>query len=105
MKIPRKFSIKGNLWQVKMKKKCSINGAFGVTIPEKQLIEIKTGLTKDHRTKVFLHELCHAWLHEAHVTKLEHLNSGLDEIIEEIICDNFADILTELFEINFKAKL
>ena len=104
MRIPRSLTIRGKKWEIRFVDEDKMDNCFGFADPENNLIQLSKSLTKDEIPRVFLHELCHAWLHEAGVTKLDHLDSGIDDIVEEIICDNFAELMISLFELRWRKK-
>lgn len=66
----------------------------GLFIPGKKVIFVATeGRTKAEITQTFLHELFHAAVY-----RLGLNNAQFSHDIEEIIVDNFANVLTEVFD-------
>lgn len=102
MRIPKKLIIKGKEWitkKVKSLKDESNEGAYGLTSVDDRVIEFDTKIAEFDKEWVFWHEYMHARLHECGVTGN---TGGLSDLAEEIICDDFADFMTN--EINWKWK-
>lgn len=57
-------------------------------------------MTPEEKEEVFLHELIHAALFEAHL----HDGSGLGGETEEIVCDAVSDLFTSLFTLRWKRQ-
>lgn len=101
MKIPTRFEIEGHVWRVRFVKRVDKNDNPGETIPHKRLIRIQKGLELKHRVWVFWHEYAHAWFHEKGVARED---CGLPLLVEEMLCDSFADLLTIDKVIKFKRR-
>src|SRR4051812_4137487 len=102
MKLPRRFSLKGKTWVVILKKDLRDdegNRVHGLTDFDLKIIYLDTDLKEPKKERIFWHEYCHALLWESGVTGN---TGGLIDIVEEIICDSFADALTVDKEVRFK---
>jgi len=114
MRVPRKFRVKGKEWRTRLDvdkihhesvlcdgltlKKCDQVELDGVkqSVPARTILLSKS-LSQKERMSVFMHELMHVILFEAHC-------DVMDEDIEEIVCDAASDVLCELFEIRWKRR-
>ena len=108
MKIPKSFRLKGKKWTVEykwnltdreddgFKIKCD-----GLCVYQTRTIFIEHSMPRVDKWPVFLHELVHAILFEAHI-------SGLDgpagNMLEEVIADAVADGMNDLFSIRWKRQ-
>lgn len=104
MKIPKTFYLNGNRWTVKRRKNLKDDDGSecnGLTDTEVRVVYIDKSLEGTELTWVFWHEYCHALLYESKVT---HNTGGLSDIVEEIICDSYADSQTKDKEITFKRR-
>ena len=98
IKIPKKVVIKGRVWKVRrLKKVVHEDGDVcrGLSDFDSRTITIQKGMEPKEELFIFLHEMIHAALAEAHLNE----NSGLPPTIEEIVCDSIADMLVECFKI------
>lgn len=96
MKLPRTITIKGKQWRVRVKpKKLMLEDpdSWGLADCDDRIIYLDKSLDDEQRRWVFLHELCHAMLYESSVTRN---TGGVPIALEEIICDNFADLLSSI---------
>lgn len=103
MKIPKEFLIKGKTWKVEYKWRLhdDNHGACnGLTDPATRTIYLDKMLPKVEKPGVFLHELNHAILHEAHL----HESGGVDGFVEEAIVSSIADVYMSLFDLKWKRK-
>jgi len=102
LKIPKKFKLKGRTWTVRTEADLSADGyeCDGICIPEDRLILLNSDLPQKKRRGVFLHELFHAVIYEAHIHPGVRWSGGL----EEVFCDAFKDVIESLFEVRFKRK-
>ena len=102
MRIPRQFLIKGKRWTVRRTKDLKDENeepCSGLTDVTNRVIELDKSLTGDDLEWVFWHEYGHAFLYEAGVTGN---TGGLSDLAEEIVCDNFADVMTTDKTVKFK---
>lgn len=108
MKIPKQFYLKGKKWTVGYKWNLTDKDDDGPAIKvdglcdsEKRQIWIERSIPRVDKWPVFLHELVHAILFEAHI-------SGLDgpagDMLEEVICEAVAYGLDDLFNIRWKRQ-
>lgn len=100
-KIPKKVLIKGHLWKIrKLKKVIHEDGeeCRGIADHSNRTITIEKGMPAQEELSVFLHEMIHAALAEAHL----HEGSGLSGQVEEIVCDAVADMLVGCFNVEVK---
>lgn len=101
MRIPKKFKLKGKEWKVEYKWNLMDEGEKmdGLCQMQERTILIERSMPRDEKWPVFLHELVHAILFEAHI-------SGLDgpagELLEEVICEAIANGMNDLFSIRWK---
>lgn len=100
MAIPRTFTVLGEKWRTKLVKnlKTEDGAAFGVNHADKKLVEIERSLSMLERESVFWHEYCHIFLRRV---GLSGNDGGVDGIAEEMICDRFSEMASEI-EIIFK---
>lgn len=102
MRIPNEFKLKGKRWRVLYE----VNpvedevDCDGLCDTDKREIILRKSLKGKYKQSVFLHELTHAMLFEAHI------NAGVpfSEGVEEVICDANADLLTTSFSLKWKKK-
>ena len=102
--FPTKFNIEGADWKVKLKRSLlddSGNECRGLTDVSKRTIYLERDLPEKELLWVFWHEYMHAVLHESSVTGND---GGLDGIVEEIICDKFANAMTRDKTVTWKRK-
>lgn len=102
-KIPTEFEVKGKTWKVEYKwrlEEPGIGQCNGLCDFSKRTIYIDRLLPKEDKPKVFLHELGHAILHEAHL----HEQGGIDGIVEEVAVDAYADTLISLFDLKWRRR-
>jgi len=105
--IPKEFRIKGKRWRVEYKWNLFDRGddgnikCDGLCDPEYRVIYIDRAIPRVEKWPVFLHELIHAILFEAHI-------SGLDgpagSMLEEVICESIATSFDDLFRIRWKRQ-
>lgn len=104
MKIPRKLIIKGKEWAIKKVKE--IKGkpdetVHGITHFPTRTIEVTKDSPEYDKEFIFWHEYKHARLYESGVGAN---TGGMSELAEEIICDDFADFMTNEIEWKWKRK-
>jgi len=102
--FPLHFTIEGADWKVRMRKRVlddAGNECRGLTDPIKRVIYLDNTLPAKEMIWIFWHEYMHAVLHEASVTGND---GGLDGIVEEIICDKFANAMTRDKTVTWKRK-
>lgn len=95
--------IKGHLWKVEYKWRLhdpTIGACNGLCDFPTKTILIDRLLAKEEKWQVFLHELTHAILHEAHL----HEDGGVDGFAEEVICSSVADVFNQLFLFRWRPK-
>jgi hypothetical protein len=100
MKIPKQFNYKGRRWRVLREldlhhddgTKC-----HGICDTDAQIIYLEASLSKPVLTATFLHELFHVMMHQSRVPE----NAELTEDIEDILADNFSDLLIECFNVRW----
>ncbi len=95
-KIPRKLTIKGSEWKIRLKKKIKDKGILcdGLTHKTKKLIEIDATLSPKHKKLTLIHELLHALIEETCV--------DISEDNEEVIVENITRFLYDTFQIRWK---
>ena len=91
MRIPRYIYIKGKRWKVVYRKRLTQDGdpCSGLCDLENRIIYLSKLLSPKERTATIFHELFHALLFECHVPE----GASLNEEVEEILCDAFADFI------------
>lgn len=92
MKIPKKITIKGKTWKVKILSKViddDGNLVYGLCDYTTRTISIEKGLRKKLESEVFLHEFFHACLHE--------LEIPLSRKKDEDICEGLGALTNEAF--------
>jgi len=102
MRIPKRFKIKGKTWRVVYRKRLREDGepCRGLCVFDDRTIKLQLGMGDLEAENIFLHELVHAALFEAHLDE----NSGLHAKTEEIVCDAVADVLTTAFKVTPRKK-
>lgn len=105
MKIPKTFKLKGKDWNVEYKwnlRDVEGDKMDGLCLNGKRTIQIDRAMPREEKWTVFLHELVHAVVFEAHI-------SGLDgpagELLEEVLCDSIASDFDSLFNFKWKRKV
>jgi hypothetical protein len=92
--FPKRFLVQGAEWKVRFKNTIvDDSGDFcrGLTVPSKRKIILEKELEGEELEWVFWHEYMHAILYESGVVGN---TGGIDELVEEIICDQFANAMT-----------
>ncbi len=104
MRIPKAVKIKGRTWTVSFVKGLKLDGEIvtGLTDTEALTIQIEASLSKRNKVWVFWHEYFHAFLFETGTTRSAGALSGK---LEEILCDFFADMITEDKTVSFKKEI
>lgn len=109
MRIPKTFMIRGKRWKVEYKwnlmdrdnKDDENIKCDGLCDPDKRTIFLERSILRVDKWPIFLHELVHAILFEAHI-------SGLDgpagDFIEEVICDSIETTFDDLFKFRWKRQ-
>ena len=104
MRIPKEFYLKGKHWTVEYKWNLRASDGEkmdGLCIVTERVIQLDRAMPREEKWPVFLHELVHAIIFEAHI-------SGLDgeagEFIEEVICDAIAGDFDDLFNFRWKRR-
>lgn len=101
MKIPKEVMVAGHPWHIEYKWRLhdpKIGDCNGLCDFKSKTILIDRLLPKDDKWEVFLHELTHAILHEAHL----HEDGGVDGFAEEVICSSIANVFNQLFDFRWK---
>jgi hypothetical protein len=100
MKIPHTFLLKGKRWKVLRPKVIKVDGEVcdGLCSWHTRTIRICSDLPQREAWNVFLHELFHAVLFEAHINRGARFSEGL----EDVICDAFTDVIASLFSVKLK---
>ncbi len=98
--IPKGFVLKGKRWKVLRPKIIKHDGQVcdGLCSWHTRTIRISRDLKIREAKQVFLHELFHAVIYEAHINPGARFNDSL----EDVICDAFADVIKTLFTVTFK---
>lgn len=101
MKLPKEFMLKGKRWKLIYKWGLSARtGNDGLCVFSDRSIILDRSLTGEYKIDVFLHELTHALLFEAHINP----GTGVTPEVEEIICDAVSDAFMSIFDLKFKRK-
>lgn len=102
MRIPMSFKHKGKTWKVKYQPDLiEKEEADGMTDFDTRTILLDSSLKGQKKKAVFLHELFHVVVYEAHVPS----NVRFSEGVEEVLCDAFADLMTKSFtKLKWKTK-
>lgn len=100
MKIPRSFYLKGKRWKVIRPRTIKEDGEVcdGLCSWHTRTIRISSDLSKREAFDVFLHELFHAVVFEAHVNRGAKFSEGL----EDVMCDAFVDVMKSLFKVQLR---
>lgn len=105
MKIPKQFSLKGKTWTVEYKWNLTDSDdgekMDGLCLMGRRVIQLERAMPREEKWPVFLHELTHAILFEAHISGLDGPSGS---VIEEVICEAVANGLNDLFHIRWKRK-
>jgi len=102
MRIPKRFNLKGKAWQVVVETDLKHDDGTecdGLCDVEGRVIYLDARLRGRKKKFIFLHELTHALIHEAHINPGVRFSEG----VEEVLCDAFADLITSSFT-NIKWK-
>lgn len=102
MRAPKQIEIKGKLWKISFRKVPlnGVEGCDGLCDFGERRIYLASHLEGEDILSTLIHELTHAALFEAHLNE----GSGLHSKTEEIVCDAVADMLTTLFDVQWKKK-
>ena len=91
--MQKNVKIKGECYKIKL-----LDGlehleknAEGICDKEKKIIYIDGSRNNEQREKTFLHEVCHAILHECGV------DQALNDEIEEVICESISTGMHKIF--------
>lgn len=102
MRIPKQFKLKGKLWKVAYKDNLKEDGEEldGLCVFSTRTIWLDSSLRGKKKKSVFLHELFHVVIHEAHINPGVRFSEG----IEEVFCDAFSDVMVSLFNLKWKKQ-
>jgi len=99
MKIPKFIKIKGRDYHLIVVDGLIENeDAEGTCCDRKKRIRIDALLKNDDFKRTLLHEIGHSIMYET------GLAQGLSEEIQEVITENFSNVIIDLFHIRFKEK-
>ena len=90
------FEVFGKKYKVMKEKDLDSDGAF---YPDTKTIKVKTCIKGRNLTHTYLHEIFHAF-----VDRLNLESANLSPDLEEMIADNFPEVLLDNFEIKIKCK-
>jgi hypothetical protein len=94
MRIPKEFKLKGKKWKVKLSPDLvTKEDCVGECDFDTRTITLDSSLKGRKKKSVFLHELFHVLVHEAHINPGVRFSEG----VEEVLCDSFADLLVSSF--------
>lgn len=97
MKIPKEILVKGKTYEIKLiKTLIKDEEAEGTCDEATRTIKIDSSLKGDSLKSCLLHEIGHAIQYETGMAQ------GFDEALQEIITDNFANVLTDLITWRFR---
>ncbi len=101
-KIPRSFLLKGKRWKVLRPRSIKQDGApcDGLCIWHTRTIQVCSDLPPIEARQVFLHELVHAVIYEAHINRGARFSEGL----EDVMCDAFVDVVTSLLKVQLNKE-
>lgn len=103
MKIRKHYLIKGKEWTTEFRwslKASDGERVRGLCDYSTRTIYLDRLMAAEEKEEVFMHELIHAALFEAHLNE----GSGLGGETEEIVCDAISDLLTTLFTLRWKRQ-
>lgn len=102
MKIPSEISVKGKLWHISYKWGLQDQGEIvdGLCEVSIRQIYIRRELKREEKWPIFLHELVHAILFEAHLSE----DGGISGFPEEVVCSAVADVFSTLFNMRLKRR-
>jgi Zn-dependent peptidase ImmA (M78 family) len=101
MRYPKRFMHKGKLWKVMFEEDLKHEDGTecnGLCDTDDRIITLDASLKGDKKKRIFLHELFHVVIHEAHINPGVPFSEG----IEEVLCDAFADLLSTSFNLKWK---
>lgn len=103
MNLRKEFYVKGKEWRLEYR--WSLKAPDGERVRglcdfDSRTIYLDRLVLKEEKWSVFLHELVHAILYEAHL----HDGTGLELNTEEIICEAMTDALENLFTMRWKRQ-
>jgi hypothetical protein len=101
--IRRRILIKGKLWKVLVVRNLSNpdhGPCLGDCDPDKRIIKLEKYQTPESKFRTFIHELFHAIHYEAHATEA----GGVDGILGEILAESCTDVITGLFDLDWKNR-
>jgi hypothetical protein len=96
MRIPKQFTHKGKVWKVEYEEELHHEDGTecdGLCDWDSRTIFLDTSLTGKKKLAIFLHELFHVLVWEAHISE----GAAFTEDIEDILADAFSDMLTTTF--------
>jgi len=100
LKKRKNFEIKiyGELWHVIYHNEIILEGqrAAGMCDPQQNTIWIDGSMDDNGTACTFFHELFHAY-----VRRMGMINANLSPELEEIIADQFGQLLSEIFDFDF----
>ncbi len=103
MRIPRQFKLKGKLWKVTYEPNLKADDnslCDGLCDFDTRTVVLDSALKGRKKKSVFLHELFHVLIHEAHINPGVRFSGGL----EEVLADAFADLLITSFSLKWKKR-
>ena len=102
MRYPKKFLIFGKSYRIVEKPKVFDDDGTrceGLLDFDVGIISIESTMSSQQKTQTLLHEIFHAT-----VKRLGMTQADLSDDLEEIIVDNFATVITEIFNLSFKRE-
>jgi hypothetical protein len=102
MRIPSEILVKGKRWTIGYKWGLTDGHDLvdGLCNLSDRTIFIRRELKKEEKWPIFLHELIHAILFEAHLSE----DGGISGFPEEVVCSAIADVFSTLFDIRLKRR-
>jgi Zn-dependent peptidase ImmA (M78 family) len=99
MKIPKKINIKGRPYKILfIKGLIEKQHAMGICCETKKEIHLDSKLKDEDLKATLLHEIGHAIMFETGLTQC------LSHDIQEIVTENFSNVIIDLFHIRFRGK-
>lgn len=97
MKIPKEIYVKGQHYEIiKVKELSETDGSDGETSEHDKTIKYCSKLNNDKLKRAILHEIGHAIQYETGISQ------ALSEEMQEVVTENFANVIVDLFHLRFK---